>query len=100
MVPEKPLTGVILHQQLKQLHQDWYVHSLPPEHLIRTFTFTDFDEAFAFVKKVGHLAQQEQHHPNIRLYDFKRVDIQLSTHEVGGITLKDIELATKIEQQL
>ncbi len=95
---EPSLTGIALHQQLKQLHQDWYVHSLPPEHLIRTFTFENFQQALDFVNTVGTLAEQHNHHPNIKLYDYKKVDVQLSTHDASGITLKDVELAALIEK--
>ena len=65
--------------------------------LVRTFEFTDFNQAFAFMTRVALLAKQINHHPywtNV----YNTVTIYLSTHDAGDIiTNKDREMAAKID---
>jgi len=64
--------------------------------VMRSFKFNDFNEAFTFMKKVAELAEQANHHPEwFNIYN--RVDITLSTHDAGGLTMRDINLATEID---
>lgn len=60
--------------------------------LRRTFTFADFRGALAFVNKVGELAEKEGHHPDIDIR-YNRVRLALITHDAGGITARDFEMA-------
>ena len=61
----------------------------------RTYRFGDFREALAFVNRVGELADRAGHHPDIDIrYD--AVTLALSTHDAGGLTAKDFELARAI----
>lgn len=63
----------------------------------RTFKFQNFVEAFAFMGKVAIVAEELNHHPewfNV----WNKVEITLSTHDSGGLTQLDINLATKIDQ--
>lgn len=62
------------------------------DRLQRTYGFKDFVEAIAFVNKVANLAEARQHHPDI-LVRFNKVTLTLSTHDAGGITEKDFDLA-------
>lgn len=62
----------------------------------RTFTFKNFAEALAFTNAVGVVAEQEGHHPDIGLH-WGRVDITLSTHAIGGLSVNDFILAAKID---
>lgn len=64
--------------------------------LIRTFTFKDFKQALAFVNKVGAIAEEEGHHPNIFLFGWNKVKITLTTHVIGGLSVNDFILASKI----
>jgi len=58
----------------------------------KTFTFVDFNQAFAFMTKVALKAEQINHHPEwFNVYN--RVDVTLATHDAGGVTRKDIDLA-------
>jgi 4a-hydroxytetrahydrobiopterin dehydratase len=59
----------------------------------RTYKFNDFLESIAFVSKVADLAESRQHHPDI-LIRYNKVTLTLSTHDAGGITEKDFDLAT------
>ena len=64
--------------------------------LRRTITFKDFSDAFAFMTRVALIAERSNHHPEwFNL--FNRVEITLTTHEAGGISSRDIELAHAID---
>jgi len=58
----------------------------------RTFQFEDFDQSIAFVGRIAEYAEQVQHHPDI-LIRYDKVTLTISTHDAGGITHKDFELA-------
>jgi len=64
--------------------------------LKRTFIFRDFTEAIEFVKEVAYVAEARDHHPDIDVR-WNRVTISLTTHEEGGVGLKDFSLAREIE---
>ena len=58
----------------------------------KTFTFKDFNEAFGFMTRVALKADQMDHHPEwFNVYN--RVEVTLSTHDAGGLTMRDIKLA-------
>jgi len=58
----------------------------------KTFTFRDFSEAFGFMSRVALAAEKHDHHPEWRNV-YKTVDVVLTTHDVGGLTQLDIDLA-------
>jgi 4a-hydroxytetrahydrobiopterin dehydratase len=62
--------------------------------LERTFELADFAEALAFVNRVGELAEAENHHPDIAIH-YNRVTLRWWTHTAGGITDRDVGLATR-----
>lgn len=65
--------------------------------ILRSFTFRNFIEAFGFMTRVALVAEKLDHHPEwFNVY--RRVDIRLSTHDSGGVTLLDIELARRISR--
>jgi 4a-hydroxytetrahydrobiopterin dehydratase len=64
--------------------------------LVRTFEFKDFVAALNFVNQVGKLAEQAGHHPDIDIR-YNRVRLALVTHDAGGLTEKDFDLAAKIQ---
>lgn len=64
--------------------------------LTRAFVFADFVEAFGFMTRVAILAEKADHHPewsNI----YNRVDVLLTTHDAGGLSVRDVALARAIE---
>jgi len=64
--------------------------------IARTFTFGDFCEAFAFMTRVALKAEAMDHHPEwFNVY--KTVEVTLATHDAGGVTRKDIALATAMD---
>jgi 4a-hydroxytetrahydrobiopterin dehydratase len=65
--------------------------------LVRHFVFKDFSEAFAFMTRAALAAEKANHHPEwTNVYN--RVDVRLSTHEAGGLTALDFEVAAKMNQ--
>jgi 4a-hydroxytetrahydrobiopterin dehydratase len=72
------------------------------EAITRTFVFKDFNEAFGFMARAALVAEKSDHHPEWRNV-FKTVEVVLSTHDAGGVTVLDIKLAeamNTIAQQL
>ena len=64
--------------------------------IARNFKFKDFNQAFAFMTRAGLLAEKMDHHPEwFNVYN--RIDVTLSTHDAGGVTQKDIDMATAME---
>ncbi len=92
-----PLKGKELDQIHKQLPQ-WAQWKIANEHHItRTFTFPDFKQALDFVNRVGALAEEQGHHPDI-LLTWGKAEITLWTHKVGGLSESDFIMAAKIDQ--
>jgi 4a-hydroxytetrahydrobiopterin dehydratase len=58
----------------------------------RTFVFKDFNEAFGFMSRAALVAEKADHHPEWRNV-YKTVEVVLSTHDAGGVTKRDVELA-------
>jgi 4a-hydroxytetrahydrobiopterin dehydratase len=58
----------------------------------RTFIFKNFSEAFGFMTRAALVAEKNDHHPEWRNV-YKTVEVALSTHDAGGVTARDIELA-------
>ena len=69
------------------------------ERLKRQWQFSDFSEAFAFMTRVALLAESMQHHPNWSNV-YNRVSIELTTHDLGGLSDLDVDLAAAIDALL
>jgi len=69
------------------------------EHALeKEFQFLDFSQALEFVNKVGQIAEDMQHHPDIAIYQYCKVRIASTTHDAGSVTEKDHILARKIDE--
>ena len=66
-------------------------------HLMRTYKFPDFVSALAFVNRVGEVAEEEGHHPDLYL-SWGRVEVRIWTHKIDGLTESDFILAAKIDK--
>jgi 4a-hydroxytetrahydrobiopterin dehydratase len=66
-------------------------------HLTKTFTFPDFQKALDFVNRVGAIAEQEGHHPDLHL-SWGKVGVVTWTHKIDGLTESDFILAAKVDQ--
>jgi 4a-hydroxytetrahydrobiopterin dehydratase len=84
------LTGEARKAALAMLH-DWS-EAKGRDAIERTFVFADFSEAFGFMARVALVAEKHDHHPEWRNV-YKTVEVTLSTHDAGGLTMKDVALA-------
>jgi len=91
------LKGEELAALARELGADWRV--VDEHHLEREFRFPDFAQALAFTNKVGAIAEEEGHHPDIYLA-WGKVRVTIWTHKVDGLTRSDFVLAAKIERLL
>lgn len=89
------MKGEELKQLQEKLGNNWEV--INEHHLEKTFTFKNFREALDFTNKVGELAEQQGHHPDIGL-TWGKVKIDICTHKIDGLTESDFILASKIDQ--
>ncbi len=62
----------------------------------RSFTFNSFSEAFAFMTQVALMAEKADHHPEWSNV-YNRVDILLTTHDAGGLSARDVDMAARID---
>jgi 4a-hydroxytetrahydrobiopterin dehydratase len=80
---------------MKELGGGWEARDA--KMIVKTFSFPDFKQTMAFVNKVADLAEEEGHHPDMRVSWGKAV-IELSTHAVKGLSENDFILAAKIDK--
>ncbi len=89
-----PLEGKEIESLQEQLGGGWQV--VEDHHLDKLFSFLNFRKALDFTNKVGELAEQQGHHPDI-LISWGRVRITIWTHKIDGLTESDFILAAKID---
>jgi 4a-hydroxytetrahydrobiopterin dehydratase len=65
--------------------------------IVRDWTFADFKEALGWVNRVGELAEEANHHPDILVHGWNKVRLTLLTHTVGGVTQADLDMARRID---
>lgn len=87
------LRGDALRQLKEQLDGGWQV--VEEKRLEKQFKFPDFRHALEFTNRVGEIAEEQGHHPDLYL-TYGEVRIQIWTHKVGGLTESDFVLAAKI----
>ena len=86
------LTAKQSNTLLKQL-KSWKIKN---KRIYRQFKFKDFKEAMKFINRVATIAEREQHHPDITIH-YNKVDIEIWTHSINGLTENDFILAAKID---
>jgi 4a-hydroxytetrahydrobiopterin dehydratase len=91
------LKGSQLAEMRKQLPDPSAWNIVNEHHLVRTYKFPDFKTALDFVNRVGFLAEQQGHHPDL-LLAWGKVEVTTWTHAVDGLTESDFILAAKIDQ--
>lgn len=89
-----PLTVEQIRPLLAQL-DGWSV--VDNHHLERRYALKDFAQALAFVNRIGAIAEQENHHPDIYLA-WGRVHVTIWTHKINGLTESDFVLAAKCDR--
>jgi len=81
-------------QALIALHG--WAYSAEEKAILKTFKFADFSEAWGFMNRAALLAEKIDHHPEwFNVYN--RVDVKLTTHDAGGVTILDVQMATAME---
>ena len=89
-----PMKGEQINEMSSQL-PDWQV--VNEHHLQRNYRFKDFGESLDFVNRVGELAEEQGHHPDI-CFGWGKADITIWTHKIDGLTESDFVLAAKIDK--
>lgn len=90
-----PLTAAEIAPLQAQLHDDWTV--VDGHHLHRAFRFADFRGALDYVNRVGEMAEEQGHHPDLKLA-WGRVEVDVWTHKIDGLHEADFVFAAKCDQ--
>lgn len=80
--------------KLAELEEGWEVQD---DFINKEYEFEDFVEALQFVNQVGALAEEADHHPDI-FFGYGYAEIAITSHDAGGLTSRDFELAAKIDK--
>jgi 4a-hydroxytetrahydrobiopterin dehydratase len=92
-----PLTAEEIRPYLDDLGNDWRV--VEDHHLEKDYRFRNFREALAYTNRVGELAEDVGHHPDIEL-SWGRVRLTVFTHKIGGLHEADFVFAAKADRVL
>ncbi len=91
----KKLTDEEIEQRLLNL-EDWEAEN---DNLKKHFEFENFADALAFVNQVGAIAEKRDHHPDV-LFGWGYAEFVITTHDAGGITERDFQLAKAIDETM
>ncbi len=94
----KKLTSQEIEEYKKQLDNDWQVAD--EKYLKREVVLDNFISVVEMVNLIAEAAEENGHHPDLLLHSYKRLLISLTTHSIGGITEKDIQLAKRVDELL
>lgn len=98
----EPLNGKELKNYQSYLSPEWRLEGKGDKtdgknkKIERKFKFKDFKEAMSFINKVAPIAESEGHHPDIEI-SYNRVELELTTHAIGGLSPNDFIMAAKID---
>ena len=92
-----PMKGAKLDDLLEKLKNDWKI--IKEHHLEKEYSFKNFKEALNFTIKVGELAENQGHHPDIFLA-WGKVKLTIWTHKIDGLTESDFIFAAKADKEL
>ena len=90
-----PLKGVKLDELQEKLKNDWKI--IKEHHLEKEYSFKNFKEALSFTIKIGELAENQGHHPDI-WFGWGYAKIKIFTHKIKGLVESDFILAAKINK--
>lgn len=83
-----------LDKRMRELNDKWELNYNP--FIQKEFIFENFEEALSFTNQIGEIAELVGHHPDVSL-EYGKVIVKICTHDLGGLTYKDFELASKID---
>jgi len=91
---QKSLTATQARKLLKDI-SGWHLIN-ECKMIYRDFVIQDFMAAIDLINRIAQIAQEENHHPNIHLTDYRKLRVELSTHDVGGLSEIDFNVARKV----
>ena len=91
-----PLTRAEAEEMMKDVNIGWKL-SDDATSISRSLLFGDFLQAMAFVNRLAVVAEEEGHHPDFTLHGWNKVDVTMSTHAIGGLSMNDLIMAAKID---
>ncbi|AHW60244.1 pterin-4-alpha-carbinolamine dehydratase [Draconibacterium orientale] len=89
-----PLNAEEIKHFKKKINEDWKV--VDDKKIRKSFSVKDFNAAIAFAQKIAVLADEEDHHPDLGVH-YGSVEVEISTHNIGGLSPNDFILAAKID---
>ncbi len=95
---ESPFNSTEVEEMLHKINKEW--QNLNSSKIKRTFICKNFLEAVKIINKIAEIVDPEDHHPDISLYNYKYLDIVLTTHIINGLSENDFIIASKIDQIL
>lgn len=103
-IPERCVDGAPLldegrHADLfAELTDGWALVEGAPRRLKRDFVLADFQAALDLVNAIGRVAEDQNHHPDLALFDYRKVTVMITTHDADGVTMNDFTLARAIDE--
>lgn len=93
----QPLTRAEFTVYLDQV-KDWEI--VGEKALQKTFTLKNFVAAVEFINRIAQVAESEGHHPDLKLHEYKKLTVHLTTHAIKGLSINDFVMAVKIDELL
>ncbi|MEX2562627.1 MAG: 4a-hydroxytetrahydrobiopterin dehydratase [Nitriliruptoraceae bacterium] len=88
--------GLLDHEDIEEALEQLDGWARDGDEISRTFRCDDFLQAIAFINRIAQLADDANHHPELRnIYD--TVEVRLTTHDAGGVTEQDLDMARSIQ---
>lgn len=84
-----------IKQTLKNFSGNWKIEN---NKLVLNITLGNFGEAVKMINRIAEIAEEHEHHPDLRLYGYKNLEITLYSHDQNQVTQKDLNLAEKISK--
>ena len=91
-----PLTPAKARLLARQLHKDWRI-AKDSKSVTRALKFKDFYRTMSFVNALAHIANTEDHHPDLKI-GYNYCDVTFSTHSIGGLSENDFICAAKLDR--
>lgn len=90
-----PMSEAEAQKLLQKLHQQWTIN--PLGHLERCFLVKNFQKSLELANKLGEIAENEGHHPDL-LVSYGKLQVEIWTHKISGLALADFILAAKFDE--
>lgn len=96
-LPCEGATDALSPEQVQALLPEVPEWGLEGPGILRRYALRDFAEALALLNRIAALAEEEGHHPDLRLHQWRHLEVLIFTHKVQGLTEADFVLAAKID---